>query len=836
MIESALRYIRMGWPVLPLRGKLPLTENGSKDATLNESQARQWWKKWPQANIGLATGLRFFVVDVDLKTGGVETWDMLRAQHGGLPDTIQQVTGSGGQHILFALPAEFTVKNSQGKLGPGIDVRGQGGYIVADPSIHPETKRAYCWDGMQEIEDQRIAPAPAWLLAMLQESERRQPLPAMPDKIGEGGRNDTLFRAGAKLRRSGWTADEIFASLSVINRNRCHPPLLDAEVRTIANSAAKYEPNARANLFGHQPAPAKAPEAEVALSRADVEAAIDDAIARNDAKAVLDNVEHVAKLPVFAQAVIAAKLKLRFGKEFPHQEFKAAVRDLAAPAERAVPDPPEPGEPGVSATGIDLTRYPDTDSGNGERIVALFSEDIRWCVEMQKWLVWDGKRWAVDERNQASQLAKKMARMLHAQVTGSTAREKWARASESQAGISAALKRAATEKGIPISANDLDRHPYLLNCPNGVVDLRTGELLPHERSYLITKMCPVTYDPKANCARFLKFLYWAMGDNPEAEMREETVRLISFLQRGFGYSLTGDVSEKCIFIFYGDKGNNGKTTLLNTFIKLLGPDYSAQISIDTLMTTKTQDAALRADMADLRGARLVITSEVEKESRLSEGKLKYITAGQGKVKSCRKYENPIEFDATHKLFMDCNHLPTVRGTDEAIWSRLKPIPFNVRIEKTDPGFDKLLIERLAAEATGILAWAVRGSQQWLKEGLGEPPEVGQMNQEWRESDDPLKEFLEDCCEVEEGAWVRSSELSHAYAWWAKENREKFPLGREAFGERLRSKGFRDSRSRRDSSQKQMRTVEGLRVREEVTRAMTSLASFPRSLVKDEMVT
>ena len=826
MLNWALRYIRLGWPVIPLRGKLPLTPHGSKDATLNESQARTWWQQWPAANVGIATGHRFFVVDVDIKSGGEETWDMLRAQHGALPETIEQLTGTGGKHILYLLP-DFPVLNSQGKIGPGIDIRGTGGYIVAAPSIHPDTKRPYEWDGLAEIENQKLLPAPPWLLKLLQQSEARAQAPKpIPQSISEGGRNDTLFRVGARLRRLGFSAEEIFTSLKVTNHTRCQPPLPDTEVHTIAQSAARYKPDQRANLFGQPPASPEPPNEpqEAPLGQADVEAAVEDAMARNDLLAAVQLGEHIAKLRPVPQLLITTKLKEKFGKQFPAEEFARTLR-AEARAGKVVQMPASPpgadGGAGNGPLGLDLLPYPHTDSGNGERIVALFGADLRYCIEMQKWLVWDGRRWAVDDAQLATQKAKQMARQLHAQGSGQTAVEKWARTSESAASIAAALKRASTEKDIPIRAAELDQHLYLLNCLNGVVDLRTGALLPHDRGYLITKLCHITYDPDAKCPRFLKFLHWAMGDNAESELTERTTRLIGFLQRSFGYSLTGDVSEKAAFVFWGPKGNNGKTTLLTTF-RMLMSEYSAQISIDTLMTQRgSADAALRADLADLRGARLVTTSEVEKEHRLSEGKLKYITAGMGKIKSCRKYENPIEFDATHKIFMDCNHRPAVRGTDDAIWRRLKPVPFQVSIEESSSEFDKKLLEKLLAEEAGILSWAVRGCKWWLEVGLGNPPEISEANAEWREHDDPLKEFLEDCCEVEEGAWCRSAELSEAYAWWSKREHERFPLGREAFGERIRSKGFTSSRGRRSSDGKQMRTIEGLRVRVEILEQMTS---------------
>lgn len=843
MLEWALRYIRLGWPIIPLNGKLPLTKHGSKDATLNEGQARAWWTEWPSANIGVATGHRFFVVDVDLKKRGDETWDMLRSQHGGLPETIEQLTGTGGKHILFSLP-DFPVQNSQDKVGFGIDVRGTGGYIVVEPSVHPVTGRCYAWDGVPEIEDQALAPAPAWLLALIRRELRPHASAAPPvsSKIVKGSsisRHNTLVSIAGTMRRRGLTPNEIFAAIMAVNLERCEPPYDAPHVRQIADSMERYAP--ANNIFERasqsrqsEPEP---PAETLALGPADIEAGVNDAIEKNDLIGAVALIGDIATLGPAARLLTKTKLAKHFGKQFPDKEFDRTVREIVnaksgrGSAAKVVEMPPPEGGAPSGPLGIDLLGFPHTDSGNGERLVALFAEDIRYCIEMQRWLVWDGRRWAVDDPQLVTQKVKQMARLLHTQATGSTNIEKWARTSESQSGIAAALKRASTEKGIPIYAADLDQHPYLLNCLNGVVDLRTGELLPHDRGYLITKLCHVNYDPKAKCPRFIKFLDWAMGDNPEAEPTQKTTRLKAFLQRSFGYSLTADVSEKAVFVFWGPKGNNGKTTLLTTFRTMLS-EYSAQISIDTLMTTRNQDAALRADMADLRGARLVTTSEVEKEHKLSEGKLKYITAGMGKIKSCRKYENPIEFDATHKIFMDCNHRPAVRGQDDAIWRRLKLVSFDVSITEADPEFDKKLLEKLQAEAPGILAWAVRGCTWWLKEGLGEPPEVAAANVEWREHDDPLKEFLDDCCEVDKEAWCRSAELSDVYAWWCKRQHERYPLGREAFNDRIRAKGFEDSRTRRDSSKKQMRTKEGLRIRSEIYTQMAADGTSHRALLGD----
>ena len=264
-LAAALRYIRLGWLVFPLapREKVPLIPesrggHGCKDATLNEAQALEWWTKQPSANVGLATGHRYFAIDIDPRRGGDETWDALRSHHAQLPQTIEAMTGGGGRHILYQMP-DFPVRNSKDKIGSGIEIKGVGGYIVAPPSIHPETGRAYEWDGLVEIEQASIAAAPAWLLELLKRevSGARRAATVLPAGISEGARNDTLFRAASRLRRSGWSADEIFATLRATNQNRCRPPLTETEVRRIADSAAKYTPEPRADLFyrGTPPGP-----------------------------------------------------------------------------------------------------------------------------------------------------------------------------------------------------------------------------------------------------------------------------------------------------------------------------------------------------------------------------------------------------------------------------------------------------------------------------------------------------------------------------------------------------------------------------------------------------
>ncbi len=261
----AARYARRGWPIFPLhtpvadggcscrrscgrdQGKHPRTLHGLSDATTDPDRIRAWWAMWPEANIGLATGAvsGLFVLDVDEATGGWDTLNALQARHGHLPDTPAVITGSLGVHLYFRHPGG-RVPNSVGKLGPGLDVRGDGGFVVAPPSLHRSGRR-YASDTEWHPDRVPLAEAPAWLVALVVEPVTGTP-PAAPlgdgELIAAGQRNTVLTSLAGTMRRRGFTAGAIRAALTVENVARCRPPLSEAEVAQIAGSVARYAPAA----------------------------------------------------------------------------------------------------------------------------------------------------------------------------------------------------------------------------------------------------------------------------------------------------------------------------------------------------------------------------------------------------------------------------------------------------------------------------------------------------------------------------------------------------------------------------------------------------------------
>lgn len=249
--EAAMRYAKLGLCVIPLhvRDKRPMFANWPEVATTDQSMISRWWHQNPEANVGIATGKRsgIFVLDVDPKNGGQDSYEDLILKHGRFPDTWQQVTGSKGFHLFFRYPA-FPVHNAAGLL-PGIDIRGDGGQVVAPPSIHPVTGLPYEWDGIEEIEQTHIAEAPHWLLDLLQhKSTSHSPHLPVAEKIHKGVQHYTLLALAGMMRRLGLNENEILPTVMEVNRNRCEQPGPAANVEQIVSSVMRYRP-ADADLF-----------------------------------------------------------------------------------------------------------------------------------------------------------------------------------------------------------------------------------------------------------------------------------------------------------------------------------------------------------------------------------------------------------------------------------------------------------------------------------------------------------------------------------------------------------------------------------------------------------
>lgn len=434
-----------------------------------------------------------------------------------------------------------------------------------------------------------------------------------------------------------------------------------------------------------------------------------------------------------------------------------------------------------STTTMLLTRHSfnRTDLGNAKRLVSQYGDKIRFCFAWKKWLVWDGKTWSIDNNGQILRLAKETVLNIYREAYESADSEqseklgKWGAKSQAKKQIMAMVSLAESEEGIPISPQELDTNLSFLNCLNGTIDLKKGELKQHDPKNFITKTIPVEYDPAAQCPQWLDFLEKILNWNYD---------MINFLQRAIGYSLTGDVSEQCLFLLHGT-GANGKSTLLNIIGALLG-DYAQTAIFDTFLTKK-EERSVNNDIARMQGKRFVSAIEAEGERRLSEVLVKQLTGGDT-VTARFLFAEFFEFSPQFKIWLACNHKPIIRGTDHAIWRRIRLIPFTVTIPEAER--DKHLIETLRAELPGLLAWAVQGCLTWQKNGLQTPEEVKSATNDYQGDMDTIGAFLGECCILTPEVRSKASDLYEVYKKWCEAGGE-YALNQRSFGLRLTEKGL-----------------------------------------------
>ncbi|MCE5314439.1 MAG: phage/plasmid primase, P4 family [Armatimonadota bacterium] len=439
--------------------------------------------------------------------------------------------------------------------------------------------------------------------------------------------------------------------------------------------------------------------------------------------------------------------------------------------------------------------FPLTDLGNAERLIAAHGKNLRYNVDSGKWLHWNDKRWEPDCTGEVDRLARQTIRAIAdeiasiytqlSDVTDSDERDNMRKRaeslsshmknSESIARLDAMIALARYCTGVPVTAGQLDSDGWLLNCSNGTVDLRTGELREHSQADLMTKLCPVDYDPAAACPTWEKTVSEVFDNNAE---------LVSYYQRAQGYCLTADTSEQCFFLLHGD-GSNGKSTLLNVAKDILA-DYSRSTGVDTLMVKSGASVRDMEGVGRLMGSRFVSAIETDVSQHLAEGLVKSLT-GQDVVTGAFLYGSTFEFRPTFKLWLACNHKPVISGDDWGVWRRVRLVPFNVQFDGDRR--DAMLPDKLKLEYIGILNWMVQGCLAWQSAGLGTCDAVNDATADYRKSQDKMNDFLSDCCTLEPDATCTSKVLYDRYKLWCVENGLRHPWTNKVFSQKLGQRGL-----------------------------------------------
>ncbi|MGU3358909.1 phage/plasmid primase, P4 family [Methylobacterium sp. M6A4_1b] len=700
--DNCDRYWDAGLPVMPLRAYTP---SGGKDGkptgkepvlpSWQEMQSRMptdaervsWKRFYRTGNIGLPLGPQSGLVAVDIDSDDPAVFDALNRI---LPPSPWQRIGRKGMVRIYHWNGDietFRIKcrDAAGKLQTLVEVLGAGSQIVLPPSIHPNTVKAYtanrhlvdCLDEVQflpaDIEAQ-MRKALAEVGYDVTAAKGAKPVRGSRGTIGEGSRNDTLFREASRLRGQGHDEEAVCALLAIYNRKNCDQPLGDDEVASIAASAMRYDPN---------------------------------------------------------------------------EWFEM------------------------------------NDTGNAERFVRDHGDVVRYVPDKKIWRLWTGTHWADDPGAlNMIRLARETVEGIRAdadaapKVEVQKALKAHARASGQGTRLRAMVDVAASMPDVAALSTEFDNLPGKLVVMNGVIDLETGALSPHDPTLLNTRCIPTAYDPTAAAPRFEAAM---MRVQPDPVVRD-------FLRIFFGQALHGTRPEQIMVWLHGRGGRNGKSFLTDLLLKVL-PGYAIETSASAFVSDdKRSPNGPRSDLARFEGSRIVFGQESTDGRRLDSQRLKQLT-GDATYTTRANHENERVIPITFSMAVASNPWPNANEADDALWARFVRVPYDVVIPREEriPNFYAIIYE---AEAAGVLAWVVRGAVEYARSGLSIPEVLIKATEAWRRRIGTVLQFMQASTRCVETAGAQI-ELVYLQAKYVKFVQQAYgaPLGREDFRTRLEQLGY-----------------------------------------------
>jgi P4 family phage/plasmid primase-like protien len=824
LARGAAWYASQGWKILPCHGiddggrctcngvhaepkdvgKHPAIGEWNARATNDSLVIENWWKNTPLNNVGVfCQPSGFLVIDIDPRSGGIESFEKLdELLEGALPATVEAFTGqytyngknARGRHLYYKVsPDEQLIGNLKANGLNGIDIK-HNGYVLVAPSRH-FSGLTYDWKPGHAPWEMEMAEAPEALMEVIRKRGRRS------SSLGEG---DWSFMADLEYRgervditkmldegiTEGSRAVDIYKlACALSNKYGVETPEKRMMIETLMIR------------FNHEkvrpPMELEGPNSLLMHTRRAMDFVADNPITerlwpgltdwakRSQEEARQDFLAGTVVAPTAGPERVVSQEQL-FGT-VGHAISQAAQNGMSISEAFSsnnidVPDnvdavsEAEGGMPGARSL---------SDIGNGRRIVDSFGSSIRYTPGIG-WFIWDGQYWRPDAEDLGmKELAKHIPTIITTEVVNYVDQDKrtevvkWANQARSNSRLNSAIESANSDPRVVVGVEQWDGDEYLLGVQNGVINLRTGELLKGRPDLHITKRAPVAYTPGMRNMRWEQFIDFATGGDKELQ---------DWIQRAVGYSLTGLSNQDVMFLVYGPPGS-GKNTFVEAVVKALGTQQYAW-PLDSSILADNNGASSSTDLyhwAELRGRRMVWVDELPESERLKENAVKKLT-GSSEISARSPGEKPFTFKAQAKLWVTTNHRPMIN--DDAMWRRIRPIPWSHVPESSDPDLKAYLFDAEGG-LPAILSWAVEGAIKYLgsaaRDPLGWCTAVQEAAEVYRKNEDRIGMFLtEETKEVESGS-VLVKQLYAIYRMWSDERGER-PMTQIAFHRKLADRG------------------------------------------------
>jgi putative DNA primase/helicase len=833
-------YAANGWEILPCHGivegrctcgqshmeskdigKHPAINAWNVESSSDIAKVYTWWETNPEYNIGVnCKSSGFLVIDIDPRSGGDLAYDKFEAYvEGALPPTVEATTGQyevngkiiRGRHLFYKCDEHEDLIGNLSKLGfKGIDVK-HNGYVLIAPSRH-FSGITYEWVEGKEPWTIPIAQAPEELLTPLRKrgkisgSNRYQTADwdsLLEDSINEGVDVDGILNNGIDEGERAIKLHALACSLANkfpvntpvgrealisfmirFNGEKVRPPMPLEGPNSVIMHTERAINFVLGNPLIDKIWPGASKHAQLMIDNTEKEKQASTTVAltplvgvvypgQNPISNVYSSKDETYSLPGTIGGRISESIKDGMSlEEASSNKNMGAVVDVDAIAEE---------DRGDDWKGRSLS-----DTGNGRRLIDSFGQALRYTPSLG-WFVWSNGYWKPDaEELHMQETAKKLGALIASEVNNhhqdsQTPVIAWAAQAKSEGRLKAAIKNANSDPRIRVDVEKWDADPNLIGTLNGVVDLRTGELIKGNPDLYITKRAPVAYTRGLTNMRWQQFLEFATDGDREFQ---------DWLQRAVGYSMTGHNQYDIMFLVYGPAGS-GKNTLVESIVKCLGSSQYAY-AMDSGVLSDSGASSHNTDLyhwAEMRGRRLAWVDELPDNERLKENAVKKLT-GSEEITARSPGEKPFTFKSQIKMWITTNHRPII--TDDAMWRRIRPIPMLKTPEHSDPTLKEYLFDPEGG-LPAIFSWAVEGAVKVLgssqRDGLGWCKVVSEAAEMYRKNEDRIALFLDEETIKAEGTSILVKALFLHYRNWSEDRGER-PLTQIGFDRKLRERNLR----------------------------------------------